>query len=79
MSPNDFEARMREGEFFHSLRLLRGAWCVLRVDGRGFSRFTESPRSSASAMSLRCRASRLRALGHRSLLTCTCVAAKRSR
>ncbi|WNG34138.1 tRNA 5'-guanylyltransferase [Archangium violaceum] len=42
MNPNDFEARMREGEFFHSLRLLRGAWCVLRVDGRGFSRFTES-------------------------------------
>ncbi|MFY0581847.1 tRNA(His) guanylyltransferase Thg1 family protein [Cystobacter fuscus] len=33
---------MREGEFFHSLRLLRGAWCVLRVDGRGFSRFTEA-------------------------------------
>jgi tRNA(His) 5'-end guanylyltransferase len=33
---------MREGEFFHSLRLLRGAWCVLRVDGRGFSRFTET-------------------------------------
>ncbi|MFL5352161.1 tRNA(His) guanylyltransferase Thg1 family protein [Archangium sp.] len=42
MNPNDFEARMREGEFFHSLRLLRGAWCVLRVDGRGFSRFTEA-------------------------------------
>lgn len=42
MNPNDFESRMREGEFFHSLRLLRGAWCVLRVDGRGFSRFTEA-------------------------------------
>ncbi|OJH41664.1 tRNA(His) guanylyltransferase Thg1 family protein [Cystobacter ferrugineus] len=42
MDPNDFESRMREGEFFHSLRLLRGAWCVLRVDGRGFSRFTET-------------------------------------
>ncbi|HEX5752572.1 MAG TPA: tRNA(His) guanylyltransferase Thg1 family protein [Archangium sp.] len=42
MKPDDFEARMREGEFFHSLRLLRGAWCVLRVDGRGFSRFTEA-------------------------------------
>lgn len=42
MNPNDFEARMREGEFFHSLRLLRGAWCVLRVDGKGFSRFTEA-------------------------------------
>ena len=42
MRPDDFESRMREGEFFHSLRLLRGAWCVLRVDGRGFSRFTEA-------------------------------------
>lgn len=42
MRPDDFEDRMREGEFFHSLRLLRGAWCVLRVDGRGFSRFTEA-------------------------------------
>jgi tRNA(His) 5'-end guanylyltransferase len=41
MNPNEFESRMREGEFFHSLRLLRGAWCVLRVDGRGFSRVTE--------------------------------------
>ncbi len=42
MEPNEFEERMREGELFHALRLLRGAWCVLRVDGRGFSRFTES-------------------------------------
>lgn len=42
MKHEDLESRMREGEFFHSLRLLRGAWCVLRVDGRGFSRFTES-------------------------------------
>jgi tRNA(His) guanylyltransferase len=42
MNPNEFESRMREGELFHSLRLLRGAWCVLRVDGRGFSRFTEA-------------------------------------
>ena len=42
MSPDDFESRMREGEFFHGLRLWRGAWCVLRVDGRGFSRFTEA-------------------------------------
>ncbi|HEX8821450.1 MAG TPA: tRNA(His) guanylyltransferase Thg1 family protein [Archangium sp.] len=41
MKPDDFEARMREGEFFHSLRLLSGAWCVLRVDGKGFSRLTE--------------------------------------
>jgi tRNA(His) 5'-end guanylyltransferase len=42
MNPNEFESRMREGEFFHSLRLLSGAWCVLRVDGRSFSRFTEA-------------------------------------
>ena len=42
MNPNEFESRMREGEFFHSLRLLSGAWCVLRVDGRSFSRFTET-------------------------------------
>jgi tRNA(His) guanylyltransferase len=37
-----FEARMREGEYFHSLRLLPGAWAVIRVDGRGFSRLTET-------------------------------------
>ena len=42
MDPDEFEARVREGEFFHALRLWRGAWCVLRVDGRGFSRFTET-------------------------------------
>jgi tRNA(His) 5'-end guanylyltransferase len=39
---HDFEQRMRALEYFHSLRLLPGAWPVLRVDGRGFSRFTET-------------------------------------
>jgi tRNA(His) 5'-end guanylyltransferase len=40
MRPAEFEKRMRELEYFHGLRLLPGAWPVLRVDGRGFSRFT---------------------------------------
>jgi len=41
MNPNDFDTRMRQNEVFHSLRMLPGAWVVLRVDGRGFSRLTE--------------------------------------
>lgn len=39
MDNNTFENRMRELEYFHNLRLLPG---VIRVDGRGFSRFTKS-------------------------------------
>lgn len=42
MDNDTFEKRMRQLEYFHSLRLLPGAWVVIRVDGRGFSRFTES-------------------------------------
>ena len=42
MESDAFEARMRAGEYFHTLRLLSGAWTVLRVDGRSFSRFTEA-------------------------------------
>ena len=42
MDNNAFEKQMRSLEYFHSLRLLPGAWVVIRVDGRGFSRFTES-------------------------------------
>jgi tRNA(His) 5'-end guanylyltransferase len=42
MDPNDFEAQMRALEHFHSLRVLPGAWTVIRVDGRSFSRFTET-------------------------------------
>jgi tRNA(His) 5'-end guanylyltransferase len=40
MKPSAFDAKMRALEYFHDLRLLPGAWVVLRVDGRGFSRFT---------------------------------------
>jgi tRNA(His) 5'-end guanylyltransferase len=40
MKHRDFEARMRALEYFHGLRLLPGAWAVLRLDGRGFSGFT---------------------------------------
>lgn len=40
MDNDTFEQRMRALEYFHSLRVLPGAWIVLRVDGRGFSRFT---------------------------------------
>jgi tRNA(His) guanylyltransferase len=42
MKPDDFEAGMRRLEWFHPLRLPEGAWAVLRLDGRGFSGFTES-------------------------------------
>jgi tRNA(His) 5'-end guanylyltransferase len=42
MKPAEFEDRMRALEVFHALRLLPGAWVLLRLDGRGFSRFTES-------------------------------------
>jgi tRNA(His) guanylyltransferase len=36
----DLEARMRALEYFHGLRLLPGAWPVVRVDGRSFTRLT---------------------------------------
>ena len=41
MNLDDFAARMKRQECFQSLRLLDGAWSVIRVDGRGFSRLTE--------------------------------------
>lgn len=41
MNNDDFEARMRALEYFHTLKLVPGTWTVLRVDGRGFSRFTQ--------------------------------------
>ncbi|MFD1049358.1 tRNA(His) guanylyltransferase Thg1 family protein [Kibdelosporangium lantanae] len=41
MHGEDFEAGQRAREWFHSLVLMPGAWTVLRVDGRSFSRFTE--------------------------------------
>lgn len=40
MDSDSFEAKMREGEYFHTLRILPGAWVVIRVDG-SFSKFTE--------------------------------------
>ncbi|HEY7123392.1 MAG TPA: tRNA(His) guanylyltransferase Thg1 family protein, partial [Ktedonobacterales bacterium] len=42
MNNDELEARMRALEYFHTLRALPGAWVVIRVDGRSFSRFTES-------------------------------------
>jgi tRNA(His) 5'-end guanylyltransferase len=42
MKTDDLGARMRALECFHSLRLLPGAWAIVRVDGRGFSQLTES-------------------------------------
>jgi len=33
---------MRGREYFHSLRILPGLWPVIRVDGRSFSRLTET-------------------------------------
>lgn len=41
MHGDEFEARQREREWFHSLTVPPGAWSVIRVDGRSFSRFTE--------------------------------------
>jgi tRNA(His) guanylyltransferase len=41
MDADEFEARQRAREYFHGLRVLPGAWTVVRLDGRGFSRFTE--------------------------------------
>ncbi|MDP8962921.1 MAG: tRNA 5'-guanylyltransferase [Cyanobacteriota bacterium] len=42
MDSDEFEQRMRSLEYFHTLRLLPGAWVVIRVDGRSFSQFTKS-------------------------------------
>jgi tRNA(His) 5'-end guanylyltransferase len=41
MDGDAFEAGQRTREYFHALRVLPGAWTVIRVDGRAFSRFTE--------------------------------------
>jgi tRNA(His) 5'-end guanylyltransferase len=40
MRNDEIEARMRAFEYFHSLRALSGAWIVLRVDGRSFTKLT---------------------------------------
>lgn len=44
MDKDAFEQQMRSLEYFHTLRILPGAWVVVRVDGRGFSRFTQHSR-----------------------------------
>ncbi|RVX42350.1 tRNA(His) 5'-end guanylyltransferase [Nonomuraea polychroma] len=41
MKADRLEAGMRAREWFHSLKLLPGAWAILRVDGRAFSGYTE--------------------------------------
>src|SRR5690348_1902836 len=40
MNSDDFEKRMRALEYFHRLRCIPGAWVVLRLDGRSFTKFT---------------------------------------
>ena len=42
MNPDEFEQRMRALECFHTLAVLPGTWPVIRVDGRSFSRLTET-------------------------------------
>ncbi|WP_033439587.1 tRNA(His) guanylyltransferase Thg1 family protein [Saccharothrix sp. NRRL B-16314] len=41
MRATEFEAGQRAREWFHTLTVPAGVWMVVRVDGRGFSRFTE--------------------------------------
>ncbi len=40
MELSEVDREQREREIFHGLRVLPGAWTVVRVDGRSFSRFT---------------------------------------
>ncbi len=40
MKLETLDARMRTMEYFHQVRLLPGAWAIVRVDGRAFSRLT---------------------------------------
>jgi len=42
MDNDQFEALQRRRECYHDLRLLPGAWAIVRVDGRSFTRFTET-------------------------------------
>ncbi len=41
MNPRQFEAQMRAGEIWHGERVPADKWAIVRVDGRGFSRFTQ--------------------------------------
>ena len=40
LKPSELDSRMRQGEYFHALRVPSENWTVLRLDGRGFSKFT---------------------------------------
>jgi tRNA(His) 5'-end guanylyltransferase len=40
MNADAFEAKLRKGETFHGLRVLDGAWIIVRMDGRSFSKMT---------------------------------------
>lgn len=42
MNSDKFEARMRALESYHSIKFPSNSWVVIRVDGRSFSRFTET-------------------------------------
>jgi tRNA(His) guanylyltransferase len=42
MRPDELDSRMRRLEAFHTLRVPDGAWPILRLDGRRFTRFTEA-------------------------------------
>ena len=39
-NPKELEQRMRDREMFASLRIMPGAWTIVRLDGRTFSHFT---------------------------------------
>jgi tRNA(His) guanylyltransferase len=40
VNADEFDAQLREGEWFHRLRIPEGMWSVIRVDGRSFTRVT---------------------------------------
>lgn len=42
MHPNEFEAKMREFETYHALRVTPDCYPIVRVDGRGFSKTTKA-------------------------------------
>lgn len=42
MRPSEMEDTMRAFESYHRLRVMPDLWTVLRMDGRGFTKFTES-------------------------------------
>jgi tRNA(His) 5'-end guanylyltransferase len=54
MDSDDFEKRMRASEYFHDLRCLPGTWVVLRLDGRGFTKFTERSNAARTTIDAVC-------------------------